>query len=416
MATFHGWALTLLKEFSVGKPADYPRVASGEQQVEAMRGVLLEPVGAAGGAAEEELTEAQIKKWLSRCKRARERASGEAESAETQRISAAYSAALDARGLVELGDLVLLAVQMLTDSVRGADCLAEVRAALRHLVVDEFQDVTWPQLTLLQLLIGDGTVPAARGGRAAAGGGGPRASPGRIGLTVVGDDDQSIFGFSGALPETFAQLARHCHRDGVPHCQIVLQTNYRNSGVIVRAASSMIQRNTRRVAKKVAAAGGAGSEAPVTVAACRNAACEAAWLVEQLRSIERDGGSLADCAVLYRINAAGDEVAGSLREAGVPIAAAAGSEAWAPACASARLRQHLAVLRWVTREPKAAGSGSWIEEESAAIANVLGGLPRTSPLRVVGAPSVAALRAETVATGTTRLYVEIAVHLGSRRG
>ena len=135
-----------------------------------------------------------------------------------------------------------------------------------------------------------------------------------MGVTVVGDDDQSIYSFRGAQPGVFHAFGRHMHGCGT----VTLTQNFRSSGHIVSASTAVIRPNKGRVEKQVwteALAGGL-----VEVVECRNEACEYDHVVGVLKAHAEANGSLADCAVLYRTHAVGNLVYKALRDHHIPCA------------------------------------------------------------------------------------------------
>ena len=140
----------------------------------------------------------------------------------------------------------------------------------------------------------------------------PPLTPRAIGITVVGDDDQSIYSFRGAQPGMFFAFGRHMQGCGT----VTLSQNYRSSGSIVQGATAVIQRNPQRIDKQVWTARDKGD--PIEVCECRNIACEHDLVVSKLREIQNANGSLADVAVLYRTHAVGRGVYHALKENRIP--------------------------------------------------------------------------------------------------
>src|SRR5690606_3730072 len=124
-----------------------------------------------------------------------------------------YTQALRAYNAVDFDDLILLPVQLLE---RDEGVLGKWRNKIRYLLVDEYQDTNLSQYRLVKLLSG-----------------------GRGGLTVVGDDDQSIYAWRGARPENLVQL-----QEDYPHLKVIkLEQNYRSTGRILRTANTLIANN-----------------------------------------------------------------------------------------------------------------------------------------------------------------------------
>jgi DNA helicase-2/ATP-dependent DNA helicase PcrA len=136
-----------------------------------------------------------------------------ARQAELAATYAAYQAAMAARGFLDFGDQVALALRLFRE--RPA-VLARCRARFRYLLVDEFQDTNYGQWALVQLLAGEAG-----------------------NLTVVGDDDQSIYKFRGAALDNLLGFRRVYPRA----TSIVLRENYRSTQAILDAAGRLVRHN-----------------------------------------------------------------------------------------------------------------------------------------------------------------------------
>lgn len=132
-------------------------------------------------------------------------------------------------GLITYGDLLMLPIRLMR---RHASAAARCRAEFRHWLVDEFQDVNTAQIEMLRLL-----APPGGGGGGGAGGAGPD-------LCVVGDDDQSIYGFRGADDQAFRRFATIWSGAWV----VELTENYRSRPRIIEVANSIIERAEHRFA------------------------------------------------------------------------------------------------------------------------------------------------------------------------
>ncbi len=204
-----------------------------------------------------------------------------------------YDEALAACNAVDFDDLIALPVRLL----RGeAAVTAAWRERIRYLLVDEYQDTNLAQYELVRLLVGE-----------------------RARLTVVGDDDQSIYGWRGAHPENLAALARD-----FPGLRVVkLEQNYRSAGTILKAANALIERNPHVFAKRLWSERGPGERLRVAVAGDED---EEAIMVASRILAHRmaSGGRWADYAVLYRGNHQSRPIERALRERNVPYALSGG--------------------------------------------------------------------------------------------
>ena len=142
------------------------------------------------------------------------------------RIYKGYEKAKHDANLVDFEDLIRMPIRLLH---ARPDIRARVRERWRHFLVDEFQDTNGAQLEMLRLLVGES-------------GEGRTAS-----VFVVGDDDQSIYGWRGAEMRNLLDFETH-----FPGARLVkLQRNYRSSGNIISASNAVIHKNTLRRAKEV---------------------------------------------------------------------------------------------------------------------------------------------------------------------
>jgi DNA helicase-2/ATP-dependent DNA helicase PcrA len=186
------------------------------------------------------------------------------------------------RGLADFDDLI---TECRLALVRDPQFAAAQRWRFRHLFVDEFQDVTLAQLALLRAWLGDGTD-----------------------LCVVGDPDQSIYGFAGADSRLLSRFDERFEGAAV----VRLEVNYRSTPEIVKVARAVLPEGDRA---DVRAAGLEGPEPTVTAYASDTA--EARGVADAL--LHAHGRShWARMAVLYRVNAQSAPFEEALRRAGIP--------------------------------------------------------------------------------------------------
>ncbi len=188
-----------------------------------------------------------------------------------RQVYAGYQERCDRAGLVDFAELLLRAHELLRDTPA---LLAHYRTRFRQILVDEFQDTNAIQYAFVRVLAGD---------------------TGHV--FVVGDDDQSIYGWRGAKVENMQQFLR----DYPSARTIRLEQNYRSSANILGAANAVIAHNPGRIGKQLWTDTGDGE--PIDLYAAYNEMDEARFVVERIRQWVRDGGSLGDAAILYRSNA-----------------------------------------------------------------------------------------------------------------
>jgi DNA helicase-2/ATP-dependent DNA helicase PcrA len=204
-------------------------------------------------------------------------------------LYASYVDALRRAGRVDLEDVLLAAVGVLSSQAQAARL---VRQRYRWFVVDEFQDVSGVQMALLDCWLGD-----------------------RDDVCVVGDPAQAIYGFAGARPEYLTDFPAH-----VPGTRVLrLTRNYRSTPQVLDAAATV---------------GGADGpplvptregRSPVVVRALPDAAQEVAHVVGRVRDQVAAGTDPSDVAVLVRTRAEVTAVARALRDAGVAVSARGGA-------------------------------------------------------------------------------------------
>ncbi len=192
------------------------------------------------------------------------------------RSYALYQQRCDAAGLVDFAELLLRAHEVLRDTPA---LLAHYRNRFRELLVDEFQDTNAIQYGFVRLLAGSGTDHVS----------------GHV--FVVGDDDQSIYGWRGAKVENVQQFLH----DFPGARTIRLEQNYRSSANILDAANAVIAHNPQRLGKNLWTDSGRGD--PVDLYAAYNEIDEARFVIERIAQWVHGGGDYRDCAILYRSNA-----------------------------------------------------------------------------------------------------------------
>ena len=166
------------------------------------------------------------------------------------------------------------------DSVICPDVLAATRARIRRVLVDEFQDTSPDQLELVRLVLGD-----------------------RPGLFLVGDDDQSIYGFRGADPGNILKAG-----ELFPGLRLLkLETNYRSTPPIVAYANGIFRgkpAHLRKVLKAGLPLPPGVRPAPVRVLEHADGPAQGAWMVGEMRRLIREEGlAWSGMAILYRLNA-----------------------------------------------------------------------------------------------------------------
>jgi DNA helicase-2/ATP-dependent DNA helicase PcrA len=229
----------------------------------------------------------------------RDGAAATAEEAARQRELARaygrYTGLLRERGAIDFGDQVALALRLLRDS---AAVRATLQSRYRYILVDEFQDTNRAQSELVAVL-------AQR----------------HRNVTVVGDDDQSIYRFRGAAISNILEF-RDRYRGART---VVLRRNYRSLAPILDTAHRLIRFNDPDrlevrvgISKRLLPERGQRDAAPVRHEAFTTGAEEADWIATEIRRRVDGGAAPREHAVLVRANADADPILRSLNAAGLP--------------------------------------------------------------------------------------------------
>lgn len=230
--------------------------------------------------------------WLSLISRIKNTASAEqlGMEASTQKLAGRlmerYQAALKACNAVDFDDLILLVLELFEKHPAVLDAC---RQQYRYLMVDEYQDTNGQQFRLLKALAGE-----------------------HQNLCVVGDDDQSIYGWRGAEIANLLNLEEH-----FPAIQIIkLEQNYRSTNIILNAANALIRHNPLRKDKTLWSEKGTGDLIRLMEFASDEA--EATAVVEEIE-VQRMSGRIPwkDQAILFRTNLQSRPLETALRQARV---------------------------------------------------------------------------------------------------
>lgn len=247
------------------------------------------------GGGEESSLQWQISAWKSALvppEEALSRASNDQELKAAQ-LYAAYNRRLRAYNGVDFDDLIGLPVALFA---LHPDILNRWQNRFRYLLVDEYQDTNEAQYQLVKHLAG------VRGA-----------------VTVVGDDDQSVYAWRGARPENLRQL-----REDFPQLTVIkLEQNYRSNGRILRVANRLISHNPHLFEKRLWSALGEGD--PIQVLSCRDEHHEAERIVAELMYHRfKHRTACRDYAILYRGNHQSRPFERALRAHGIPYVLSGG--------------------------------------------------------------------------------------------
>ncbi|GHC28600.1 DNA helicase II [Aidingimonas halophila] len=197
-----------------------------------------------------------------------------------------YQLSCERGGLVDFGELLLRSLELLRDNPA---LLAHYQERFGQVLVDEFQDTNTLQYAWLKLLTGQ-----------------------HIPMTVVGDDDQSIYGWRGARVENIRRFEQE-----LPDTQTVrLEQNYRSTSAILDAANALITHNAGRMGKELWTEGERGE--PISVYAGFNDLDEARFIVDTINEKINEGMARREIAILYRSNAQSRVIEETLIRQGMP--------------------------------------------------------------------------------------------------
>lgn len=198
----------------------------------------------------------------------------------------AYQEACDRAGLVDFAEILLRAQELLRDNKHIRQ---HYQTRFKHILVDEFQDTNNIQYAWLRLMAGPDTH-----------------------VMIVGDDDQSIYGWRGAKVENIEKFTVE-----FPSVNTIrLEQNYRSTKTILDASNALIANNTERMGKELWTDGSAGE--PISVYSAYNELDEARFAVSKIKEWQEKGGVLTDTAMLYRNNAQSRVLEEALIQAGLP--------------------------------------------------------------------------------------------------
>lgn len=284
IGTFHMLGLAIIRD---NKPGNLT-VCTREEQVKLLKTVLDDPGRKAEEAADS----------MSRFKNLLE------DGDEKMRaLYDRYQAALRSKDLLDLDDLILTPMEMLSDHA----LLQRYRDRFRHIIVDEYQDINPAQYRFLRLLAGEGG-----------------------NICVVGDADQAIYAFRGADVTNFLNF----EKDLPGARRITLSHNYRSTAVIVNASDAMIEKNAQRIERTLSPVKKGG--VPITIASVPDERAEGEFIVSEIEA--RIGGTshyrlmnarsgdlgpdatfaFSDFTVIFRTNAQAEALGEVFRTSGIP--------------------------------------------------------------------------------------------------
>ncbi|WP_297997234.1 UvrD-helicase domain-containing protein [uncultured Campylobacter sp.] len=225
-----------------------------------------------------------------------------------------YEAYLAANNLVDFDDLLILPYKILSANERLCD---EISRRYAYITVDEYQDTNDIQFKLLQKLCTT-----------------------HENLAVVGDDDQSIYGWRGARIENILNF-----KDQFSNVKFIkLEQNYRSTDEILNAANELISHNKNRLGKSLTSMNGGGEK--IEILHSSEESIEAAKIAEAIKKLLSSGVAPSQIAVLYRVNALSRALEEGLNRAKIPYKMVGGVKFYE----RAEIKDTIAYLRLVNDE------------------------------------------------------------------
>ena len=291
-----------------------------------------------------------------------------------------YEKKLKENSALDFDDLLIKALELLT---LHPPVLEYYRQKFRYILVDEYQDTNRAQYELIRLLAGE-----------------------KRNVCVVGDDDQSIYGWRGADIRNILDFEKD-----YPDAKVIkLEQNYRSTASILEAANQVVAHNRGRKEKALWTDQGEG--APIELYEALDERDEAAWVCAKLRELQRERIQPGDAAVLYRVNAQSRVIEEALVRSGIPYRVYGGLRFYdrkevKDLVAYLRLivnPDDEVSLRRIINEPKRAIGGATVDQiASWAAANGLPLFAAVMDAGDVGLPS----RARTAVMNFAQLMMEL---------
>lgn len=281
VCTFHSLCLRILKRNieSLGYKKKFAVMAGGDQT-----GMIRQLIVRKGGR-KINLKPGEVMSAISKAKNSELPLSG-IEDDLIAEIAVAYQNELRAQNAVDFDDLLLLGERVLREYSKVREFWQD---KFQYITVDEFQDTNNLQMKLLQQLVGESN-----------------------NICVVGDDDQSIYGWRGAQVANILQFERF-----FPNPKVIrLEENYRSTQAVLEVANSLICHNTGRREKKLRPTISGGDL--VRLVSMPGDQEEAEWIVSEIVAQREEGRVLEDFAILFRTNGQIRKMEEVLREAKIP--------------------------------------------------------------------------------------------------
>ena len=342
VGTFHGLAHRLLKQhWREAKLPQYFQVLDSDDQLRVIKRLMKDH-----GVDDSRFPPKQIQWFINGQKDEGRRASHVIPSADPfsrqmHEIYHIYEEHCQNNGLVDFGEILLRAHELW---LYNPELLAHYQSRFRNILVDEFQDTNNIQYAWIRVLAGD-----------------------RISVMVVGDDDQSIYGWRGANIGNI----RSFQEDFGGAELIKLEQNYRSTATILAAANAVIANNQGRLGKELRTEGEEGE--PIQLYSAFNEQDEARYIADLVDTWARNGRARSEMAILYRSNAQSRTLEEALLRAAIPYRIYGGQRFYE----RLEIKNALAYLRLILNR-----------DDDGAVERVI-----NVPARAIGEKTVESLRA-----------------------
>jgi len=282
ICTFHSLCVRILREGieKLGYKKNFS-IYTGSDQTGLIRQLIVRK----GGGAEK-IKPAEILSIISKVKNSGEGVDGIHDDLVAS-IAQSYLEELKAQNAVDFDDLLILAERLLREH---EDVMLDMRNRYRYVTVDEFQDTNALQMRLLQKLVGE-----------------------PYNICVVGDDDQSIYGWRGAKSENILQFEKFFPNPKI----ILLEMNYRSTEAVLHTANGLIRHNIGRREKQLKHTINGGQE--VRLISMPGNEEEAEFICEEIHELNhKEKHSWENFAILFRTNMQSKSIEAALRTLKIP--------------------------------------------------------------------------------------------------
>lgn len=293
--TFHSFGLKLLRKYHklAGLPSGFGVIDQGDSQ-EILKEIAANIKNSGKEGFKTDRLFSIINDWRATGRRSPQNEADEYE-VMAQVLLPKYLKRLETLGVVDFEGLLLKPLELFQKEPK---VLEEMQNTFKHVMVDEFQDTNVTQFNLVRGLVAS-----------------------HQNVAVVGDDDQSIYGWRGACVSNILDFPKH-----FDNCRVIrLERNYRSTPAILGIANEVIAKNTARHGKVLRPDPNAEPGDKPELFVYENDDIEAEEVASQVRFFESRGYKYNDIAVLYRSNGQGGMVEAQLRKAQIPYAITGGT-------------------------------------------------------------------------------------------